>query len=74
VASRGNPELSGIAISMSGTELGEAVSSIRPRAHKGTKSRGFGGNAGENIKRVSGNGIRKVRNDSNAVPGIRSLV
>ena len=34
----------------------------------------FRGNAREDIKRVSRDGIREVRDDSNAVPGIRSLV
>jgi len=29
---------------------------------------------GKDIKRMSGNSIGKVRDDSNAVPGIRSLV
>jgi hypothetical protein len=28
----------------------------------------------KNIKRVSSNGIRELRNDSKAVPGIRSLI
>jgi hypothetical protein len=71
---RGDPEFGRITVSMSGTELSKAVSSIRPRAHKGAKGSGFGGNTGENIKRVSGNGIREVRDDSNAVPSIRSFV
>jgi len=42
--------------------------------HKGAKGKGVGGNAGKNIKRVSGNDIREVRDDSNAVLGIRSLI
>ena len=74
VPSRGEPESCIIPIRTLGAELSEAVSSIQPRAHKGTKGDRFGGNAGENIKGVSRDGIGKVRDDSNAVPGIRSLV
>jgi hypothetical protein len=38
------------------------------------KGNRFRGNTREDIERVSRNGIRKVRDDGNAVPGIRSLV
>jgi hypothetical protein len=71
---RGNPKFGRIAISISEMELGKAVSRIGPRMHKGVKGKGFGGNMGENIKRMSGNGVGKVRDDSNTVPGIWSLV
>jgi hypothetical protein len=71
---RGNPELGRVIISMLEMELSEAVSSIQPRAHKRVKGNGFRGNMGENIKRVSRNGIREVRDDSNAVPSIRSFI
>jgi hypothetical protein len=55
-------------------ELGEMMGSIWPRAHKRAKGNGFRGNTGENVKRVSGNDIREVRDYSNAVPSIRSIV
>ena len=38
------------------------------------KSNRFGSNMGENIKRVSRNNVREVRDYGNAVPGIGSLV
>jgi hypothetical protein len=50
---RGNPKCGRIVINMSGVELGKAVSNIGLRTHKGAKGEGFGGNTGENIKRVS---------------------
>jgi hypothetical protein len=74
VALRSKPKLCGVSISMLRVELGEAMGSIRPGAYKGAKGNGFGGNAGENVKRVSRNGIGEVRDDGNAVPSIRSLV
>ena len=74
MATRGDPEFGRIAVSMPGVELGKAVSSIQPRAHKGAKGNGFRGNMGENIKGVSGDGIGEVRDDSNAIPSIRSLI
>ena len=57
---RGNPKFGGIAISMLGMELGKVVSSIQPRTHKGVKGKGFGGDMGKNIKRVSWNSIGDV--------------
>ena len=74
VALRGKPKLCGVSVSASRAKLSKAVSSIWPRAHKRAKGSGFRGNAGENIKRVSRNGIGEVRDDSNAVPSIRSFV
>jgi hypothetical protein len=71
---RGNPKFGGIAISTSEMELSKAVSKIGLRTHKGAKGKGFGGNAGKNIKRVSWNGIGEVGDHSNAVPSIRSFV
>jgi hypothetical protein len=50
------------------------MGSVWPGAHKGVKSDGFGGNVGEDIKGVSRNNIREVRDYGNAVPGIRSLI
>ena len=38
------------------------------------KGEGFRGNMGENIKGMSGDNIREVRDHGNAVPGIGSLV
>jgi hypothetical protein len=74
VALRGKEELCIVSVSSSRTELSEAMSSIWPTAHEGAKGNGFGGNVGEDIKGVSGNNIREVRDYSNAVPGIGSLV
>ena len=50
------------------------VSSIGPTAHKGMKGDWFGCNTGEDIKRVSGDNVREVRDYSNAVPGVGSLI
>jgi hypothetical protein len=72
--SRGGPELCGVSINASGPELGKAMSSIWPTAHKGAKGNGFKGNARKDIKRMSGDDIGEVRDYSNAVPDIRSLV
>jgi hypothetical protein len=72
--SRGKPELCGVSISASRAEVGEAVSSIGPTAHKGPKGNWFRGNTWKDIKRVSWNNVREVRDYSNAVPGVRSLV
>jgi hypothetical protein len=72
--SRGKPEFRGISISTSGTELGKAMSSVWPTAHKGAEGNGFGGNTGKDIKGMSGDNVREVRDYSNAVPGVGSLV
>jgi hypothetical protein len=74
MAPRGKEELCVITISASRTELSKAVGSIWPTAHEGAKGNGFGGNMGEDIKGVSGDNVRKVRDYSNAVPGIGSLI
>jgi hypothetical protein len=55
-------------------ELSEAVSSIRLGAHERVKGNGFRSNAGKDIKRVSRDSVREVRDHSNAVPGIRGLI
>jgi hypothetical protein len=55
-------------------EVGKAVSSVWPVAHKGAKGNGFGGNTREDIKGVSGDDVGKVRDHSDAVPGIGSLI
>jgi len=74
MAPRSEPEFCVIAIGMLRVELGKAVSSIRPRAHKGAKGDGFGGNARKDIKRMGGNDVGEVRDHSNAVPGIGGFV
>jgi len=74
VAPRGKPELCGVSISVSGAKIGKAVSSIWPAAHKGTESNGLRGNMGKDIKGMSRDDVREVRDYSNAVPGIGSLV
>ena len=74
VASRGKPELCGVSISASGSEVGEAMSSIGPTPHKGAKGNGFGGNARQDIKGVSGDDVGEVRDHSDAVPSIGSFV
>jgi hypothetical protein len=55
-------------------EVGKAVSSVWPAAHKGMKGNGFGGNAREDIKGVSGDDVGELRDHGDAVPGIGSLV
>jgi hypothetical protein len=74
MAPRGKPKLCGVSISTLGAELGKVVSSVWPVAHKGAKGNGFGGNARKDIKRMSGNDVREVRDYSNAVPGIRGFI
>jgi len=74
MAPRSKPKLCGVSISASGTELGKAVSGIRPAAHKGAKGNGFGGNTRKDIKGMSRDNVREVRDHGNAVPGIGSLV
>jgi hypothetical protein len=69
-----NPKLSRVAISASGVELGETVSSVGPGAHERVKGNGFRGNAWKDIKGMGWDDIRKVRDYSNALPHIRSLV
>ena len=74
VATRGEEELGVVSVSASRTELSKAVGSVWPGAHKGAKGNRFRGNAGKNIKGVSRNNVREVRDHGNAVPGIGSLV
>jgi hypothetical protein len=72
--SRGKPELCGVSISAPGVELGKTMSSVWPAPHERADGNGFGGNMGKDIKGVSRNNVREVRDYGNAVPGIRSLV
>ena len=74
VAPRSKPELCGVSVSTSRAELSKAMSSVRPGAHKRVKGNRFGGNMGKDIKGMSRNNVRKVRDYGNAVSGIRSLV
>ena len=74
VPSRGEPELCGISISASGAEIGKVMSSIWPMAHKGAKGNGFRGNTRKDVKGVSVYNIGEVRDHSDAVPGVGSLV
>jgi hypothetical protein len=74
VAPRGKPQLCGVSVSVSGVELSKAMGGIQPSAHKGANSNGFGGNTGKDIERMSGNNVGEVRDYSNAVPGVGSLV
>ena len=72
--SRGKKELCIVPVSSSGAELGKVMSSVWPAVHEGADSNRFRGNAGKDIKRVSGDDIREVRDYGDAVSGIRSLV
>ena len=74
VALRSEPEFCEVSISMSRAELGEAMGSIRPGMHKGMHCQGFRSDVGKDIKGMGGDDVREVRDYSNAVPGVRSLV
>jgi hypothetical protein len=74
VPSRGKPKLCGVSISVSEAELGKAVSGIRPAAHKGAKSNGFGGNTRKDIKGMSRDNVRELGDYGNAVLGIGGFV
>jgi len=74
VALRGEEELCVVPVSASRVELSKAMGSIWPAAHEGVEGNGFGGNTRKNIKGVSRDDIREVRDYSNAVSGIGSLV
>ena len=74
VAARSEPEFCGISVSTLRAKLSKAMRSIGPRMHKGMHSQGFRSDVGKDIKGMGGDDIREVRDYSNAVPGIRSLV
>jgi hypothetical protein len=74
VAPRSKPELCGVSISALRIELSKAMSSVWPGAHERAKGNRFRGDAGKDIKGVSGDDVREVRDYRNAVPGIGSLV
>jgi hypothetical protein len=71
---RGEEELCIVSVSSSGNELGKAMGGIWPMAHEGAKGNRFGGNAREDIKGMSRNDVREVRDHGKAVPGIGSFV
>ena len=60
------------------TEVGKAVTIVRPRTHKAFSAERFWGNMWKNIKRVSGNNIGELGNNSRGrwgrIPGIRSRI
>jgi hypothetical protein len=72
--SRGEPKLCGVSVGASRAELSEVMGSVWPAAHKGVNSNRFRGNAGKDIKGMSGDNVREVRDHGNAVPGIGSLI
>ena len=57
-------EHGGIRVSIVGVKVYKAMRGIRLRAQKGPKVKGFRSQAGKNIKRVSRNSVREVRDDS----------
>jgi len=70
----GEEEFCILTVSPSRDKLGKPMSSIWPAAHEGAKSNRFGGDPREDVKRMSGNNVREVRDHGNAVPGIGSLI
>jgi hypothetical protein len=74
VTSQSKPELCEVSVSTLRMEFGKAMSSVWPRAHERAKGNGFRGNVGKDIKGMSGDDIREVRDYGNAVPGIGSLI
>jgi hypothetical protein len=71
-------ELPIISIGSVQTKVGEAVTTVRPRSHKALQAEGFWGDAWKDVKRVSGNYIGELRNNSGGrwgrIPGIRGGV
>jgi hypothetical protein len=55
-------ESSIISVSMVRAKGGEVVCSIRPRSHKASKAKGLRGEVRKVIKRMGGDGLRKLRN------------
>jgi hypothetical protein len=74
VASRGEEEFCVVPVSAARPELSKAMGSIWPTAHKGANGNRFGGNAGKDIKGMGRDDVREVRDYSNAVPSIGSLI
>jgi hypothetical protein len=67
-----------IIISMVRAKRGEVVCTVRPRSHKASKAKGFGGETGEVIKRMGRNSLRELRYKGRRrqghIPGIRCSV
>ena len=74
VSLRSDPQCHRISVSMSRMEFSKAMRGIGLGAHKGVHSHRFRSNVGENIKGMGGNNVREVRDYSNAVSGIRSII
>ena len=74
MATGSEPEFCGVPVSASRAELSKAVGSIWLGTHKGAKGNRFRGNAGKDIKRMSGDNVREVRDYGNAVPDIGGFV
>jgi len=74
MASRSDPQFCGVSVSALRAELSKAVSSVWPGVHKRAKGNGFRGNTGKDIKGMSGDDVRKVRDYGNAVPGIGGFI
>ena len=74
VGPRGDPEFSRVFVRTLGTELSKAVRGIGPRTHEGLHSYRLRSNTGKDVKGMGRENIREVRDYSNAVPHIRSLV
>jgi hypothetical protein len=74
MASRSKPKLCGISISTLRAKLSEVMRGIGPRVHKGMHSYRFRSDTGKDIKGMSRDDIRKIRDYSNAVPGIGGII
>jgi hypothetical protein len=63
---------------MVGTKDSETMHIVGPRSHKATKVKGFRGKTWEDIKWVSGNDIRELRDNSRGrwghIPGLGDRV
>ena len=74
VGPRGNLEPCRVSVSASGTELSKVVRGIGPGMHEQTHSYGFRSNAGKDIKGMSRDDIREVRDHCDAILSIRSII
>jgi hypothetical protein len=74
VSLRSDPQCHRISVSISRMEFSKAMRGVGLRVHKGAHSHRFRSNLGENIKGMGRNDVREVRDHSNAVSGIRSIV
>jgi hypothetical protein len=71
-------ELPIVNISLVWREAGKPMTIVRPRSHKAPEAEGLWGNTWKDIKRVSGNNVRELRNNSGrrwgCIPSIRGRV